>query len=271
MYIGKNRVHLDQIESTNNEVKRLFKEGKIESGTLLTTSFQTTGKGQMGSIWESAPKLNFLGTYLIQPKIDLQEVFVLNMISSLAVKETVADFLNQDVEIKWPNDIVVEGKKISGVLVETKIKEGNLKSAFLGIGLNINQLKFSIFEREATSLKKEKGSKSIDVDCKNLETIMNELNWGDVDIIKADIEGMWWEFCNELLDKNIKFRYLVMEWELIFDELSVVLEKAKILCDKFSQKGYNVYLNKVRGKMMLELIFIRKDVEEFINKPLHTY
>ena len=62
-----------------------------------------------------------------------------------------------------------------------------------------------------------------------------------------------------------------MEWELIFDELSVVLEKAKILCDKFNQKGYNVYLNKVRGKMMLELIFIRKDVEEFINKPLHTY
>ena len=158
MYIGKNRVHLDQIESTNNEVKRLFKEGKIESGTLLTTSFQTTGKGQMGSVWESEPKLNFLGTYLLQPKIDLQEVFVLNMISSLAVKETVADFLNQNVEIKWPNDIVVEGKKISGVVVETKIKEGNLKSAFLGIGLKINQLKFSIFEREATSLKKEKGT-----------------------------------------------------------------------------------------------------------------
>ena len=45
----------------------------------------------------------------------------------------------------------------------------------------------------------------------------------------------------------------------------------KILCDKFNQKGYNVYLNKVRGKMMLEVIFIRKDVEEFINKPLHTY
>jgi|LULF01.1.fsa_nt_gb hypothetical protein len=135
----------------------------------------------------------------------------------------------------------------------------------------LNILPDTVYDVDVFSLKKEKGSKSIDVDCKNLETIMNDLNWGDVDIIKADIEGMWWEFCNELLDKNIKFRYLVMEWELIFDELSVVLEKAKILCDKFNQKGYNVYLNKVRGKMMLEVIFIRKDVEEFINKPLHTY
>jgi hypothetical protein len=129
----------------------------------------------------------------------------------------------------------------------------------------------TVYNIDVFSLKKEKGDKSIDVDCNNLETIMNDLNWGDVDIIKADIEGMWWEFCNELLDKNIKFKYLVMEWELIFEDLSTVLEKAKTLCDRFKQNGYNVCQNKERNKMVLELIFIRKDVEEFINKPHHTY
>ena len=129
----------------------------------------------------------------------------------------------------------------------------------------------TVYDIDVFSLKKEKGDESIEVDCNNLETIMNDLNWGDVDIIKADIEGMWWEFCNELLDKNIKFKYLVMEWELIFEDLSIVLEKAKALCDRFKQNGYNVYQNKERNKMILELIFIRKDVEEFINKPHHTY
>ena len=57
---------------------------------------------------------------------------------------------------------------------------------------------------------------SIDVNCKNLETIMQDLSWQYVDIIKADIEGMWWEFCNELLNKNIDFKILITEFELNF-------------------------------------------------------
>jgi len=102
---------------------------------------------------------------------------------------------------------------------------------------------------------------SIDVNCKNLETIMQELSWQYVDIIKADIEGMWWEFCNELLNKNIDFKFLVIEFELNFEGFTTSLEKATTLCDKFKQNNYNVYVNKKRGKLMLELIFIRKDID----------
>ena len=102
---------------------------------------------------------------------------------------------------------------------------------------------------------------SINVDCKNLETIMRDLSWKYVDIIKADIEGMWWEFCNELLTKNINFKFLVTEFELNFEDFSTSLEKATILCDKFKQNNYNAYVNKKRGKLMLELIFIRKDID----------
>lgn len=170
MYVGANRVHLDETESTNKEVKELFLAGDLASGTLLTTSFQTDGKGQMGAVWESYPGLNFLGTYFLQPVMGLNEVFALNMISSLAVKETISDFVNRNVEIKWPNDILLEGRKISGILIETKIQEGKIKGAFIGIGININQLTFSKFGREATSLKKEKG-----IDCK-IESVIQRLN-----------------------------------------------------------------------------------------------
>jgi hypothetical protein len=100
----------------------------------------------------------------------------------------------------------------------------------------------------------------VNVNCKNLETIMQELSWQYVDIIKADIEGMWWEFCNELLNKNIDFKVLITEFELNFEDLSTSLEKAKTLCDKFKQ-NYNVYINKKREKLILELIFIRKDID----------
>ena len=89
---------------------------------------------------------------------------------------------------------------------------------------------------------------------------MRDLSWKYVDIIKADIEGMWWEFCNELLTKNINFKFLVTEFELNFEDFSTSLEKATILCDKFKQ-NYNVYINKKREKLMLELIFIRKDID----------
>ena len=170
MYVGANRVHLDETESTNKEVKELFLVGDLASGTLLTTSFQTDGKGQMGAVWESYPGLNFLGTYFLQPVMGLNEVFALNMISSLAVKETISDFVNRNIEIKWPNDILLEGRKISGILIETKIQEGKIKGAFIGIGININQLTFSKFGREATSLKKEKG-----IDCK-IESVIQRLN-----------------------------------------------------------------------------------------------
>lgn len=170
MYVGANRVHLDETESTNKEVKELFLVGDLVSGTLLTTSFQTDGKGQMGAVWESYPGLNFLGTYFLQPVMGLNEVFALNMISSLAVKETISDFVNRNVEIKWPNDILLEGRKISGILIETKIQEGKIKGAFIGIGININQLTFSKFGREATSLKKEKG-----IYCK-IESVIQRLN-----------------------------------------------------------------------------------------------
>tara|TARA_Y100000589_G_scaffold94381_1_gene89199 strand:- start:887 stop:1630 length:744 start_codon:yes stop_codon:yes gene_type:complete len=169
VYFGKNRIHCAEVDSTNEELKRIFSKKELENGTLLTTDFQTGGKGQMGSHWKSRHGKNFLGTFFLKPSVSGGEVFVLNMIVSLALRETVCEFLKGKVEIKWPNDIVVNGNKIAGVLIENKFSNSNLLGSFLGVGLNLNQKSFEKFQRAGTSIAKELGI------CVNKESVTSRL------------------------------------------------------------------------------------------------
>ena len=171
IFVGKNRIHYQVVDSTNEELKRLFSEGETEEGTLVTAGFQEGGKGQMGAGWLSEPDQNFLGTYFLKPNIELEEVFALNMVVSLAVREAVEEFVKGKVEIKWPNDIVVDGKKISGVLIENKLFKGELLGVFTGIGLNVNQVSFPELKRTCTSLSLEIGA---DID---LEVVTSRLSF----------------------------------------------------------------------------------------------
>lgn len=171
IYIGRNRIHYSEIDSTNDELKRLFSEGKLEHGTLLTADFQSGGKGQMGEGWVSAKGKNFLGTFFLKPKLDLSEMFLLNMVMSLAVRETISELIKDPVEIKWPNDIVVNGKKIAGILIENKLKREGLSGVFLGLGLNVNQKNFPKFKRKATSIISEIGA---EFDRESLIVLLNQ-------------------------------------------------------------------------------------------------
>ena len=155
VYFGKNRFHCNQVDSTNEELKRYFLVKDLENGSLLTSDFQTRGKGQMGSSWESSSGKNFLGTFFLKSSIPLRDIFVLNMIVSLSIIETLNEFIERTIEIKWPNDIVVNRKKIAGILIENKYRGGSVTESFLGIGLNLNQKIFKRFQRPATSLIKE--------------------------------------------------------------------------------------------------------------------
>ena len=98
---------------------------------------------------------------------------------------------------------------------------------------------------------------SVQVKCQNLQSIMEEIGWNDVDIIKTDIEGMWWDFGQELLDKNIKFKYWVteIEFKLGYSDDEILL-KMESLCKSFKDRGYKIYVNRKRGKPMSELIFL---------------
>ena len=114
-------------------------------------------------------------------------------------------------------------------------------------------------------VKRQEHFEYVNVQAKNLETIMRELDLTSVDILKADIEGLWWEFGHEILDKKIDCKFLAMEFELNFEKdekVEPALEKAQILCDKFEANNYDVVINRRRDKLMLEMLFIRRDAYE---------
>lgn len=159
-FVGANRIFEEAVGSTNEVLKEIAKEKTLPEGTLLYTSNQNKGKGQLGAKWESEAGKNFAGTFLFHPKVKIAEGYHISMIASLAVRELVAELVDneEEVKVKWPNDILVDQKKIAGILIENSIANEVISESFIGIGLNINQEEFSTFDRAATSLKLEKGN-----------------------------------------------------------------------------------------------------------------
>ncbi len=127
--------------STNDLADELIVKGQVEPGMVVITDNQTHGKGQRGNTWQSLPEMNLTFSLILEPnflKIDQQ--FYLNIISSLAIYDLVAEHNN--VKIKWPNDVYVAGKKLSGILVKNSLAGKNIEHAVVGIGLNVNQTSF---------------------------------------------------------------------------------------------------------------------------------
>ncbi|MEM7573168.1 MAG: biotin--[acetyl-CoA-carboxylase] ligase [Bacteroidota bacterium] len=159
---------LVEIDSTNAElVRRLSVNPPPPGGFLLTAQHQTSGRGQSGKQWHSTAGKNWMGSLLLHPvHLFADQAFRLSQVCALAVKETVEQFIpnytsvkeddsagKPTVSIKWPNDILVDGRKIAGILIQTGIQGRQLSWAILGIGLNANQKAFpASLARPATSL-----------------------------------------------------------------------------------------------------------------------
>ena len=109
-------------------------------------------------------------------------------------------------------------------------------------------------------IKTHENCESVSVPVNNLRGIMDNLALKKVDIVKADIEGMWPEMCNEIVDNKIDIKMLATEFELIFDDLETALGKATKAIEKFTHFGYTPVINRRREKLMLEMLFIRKDI-----------
>ncbi|MBW7867694.1 MAG: biotin--[acetyl-CoA-carboxylase] ligase [Brumimicrobium sp.] len=148
-YVGNQIIFLNSVDSTNNYVANLYKTEGIESGTVIMADFQTKGRGQRGKVWQSDSSANLImsiGAKLTDWEID--SVISLNHIVSLSLHGLFSNY-QDDVKIKWPNDIMVQGKKISGILIENYLSSNSIFS-IIGIGANINQTQFDI--ERATSL-----------------------------------------------------------------------------------------------------------------------
>ena len=136
-------IKLDAIDSTNDFLKDLIKTQTVENFTVVVTNSQTNGRGQMGTKWASEDSKNLIMSILVKDlNLQVEAVFVLNAMISVAIIEALSHFSIPNLSVKWPNDIMSDNKKIAGILIENSIKTDNSILSVVGIGLNINQSHF---------------------------------------------------------------------------------------------------------------------------------
>lgn len=141
LFIGRNIIYFDVLDSTNTFLSQNI--DKYLEGTLIIAGEQTAGRGQRGNQWQSNPNENLTFSLLLKPNfISPQNQFDFNMMICLALQKTLADFLGNDVKVKWSNDIFYKDKKIAGVLIENTLKSTQIENTIVGIGLNVNQIQF---------------------------------------------------------------------------------------------------------------------------------
>jgi len=132
------------LDSTNHYAAALLGENLPHDGTLIVAQEQTSGRGLERNVWESEPGKNLTFSLIKYPHFLMPELqFYLNIVTCLAIFELVNDALpKKRVFIKWPNDIYIDHKKISGILINNQISGSTLQSSIIGVGININQMQF---------------------------------------------------------------------------------------------------------------------------------
>ena len=200
--IGRNFIYCDEIESTNTELlagKQQFKK----NGTVFLAEKQIAGKGRKGRTWLSAKGLNLTFSILLT-KETISELNVnhLNLISSLAVSMAIENLYQLKTELKWPNDVLIDKKKVAGILTETSIRGSKIERVVIGIGINLNQIAFhGEFNFPPTSLKIELKD---DIDRENmLAEILNNFEelLFDLELKPKAILNEWRNKCQMIGDK----------------------------------------------------------------------
>ena len=149
---------LEEVESTNKFAKELINE--LDDKTVIFANIQTAGRGRLGRTWVCSGKNNIYASIILKPSFEMKELYS-NLTQYLCVilAQTIEEY-GLEPKIKWPNDIQVNGKKISGILAEAVIDGGILRGLILGFGVNLNVEKEKLLEinQPATALNIETGN-----------------------------------------------------------------------------------------------------------------
>lgn len=160
-FIGKNIHYEESVESTQRIAHRLAYENASE-GTVIIAEEQLSGRGRMDRKWHSPKYTGIWMSLILRPNIPLPKAPQLTLLAAVAIVQTIEDQTGLFPEIKWPNDILINGKKVTGILTELEAEADRINSVIIGIGLNVNQTTVdfpSELKEIATSLFIEKGEK----------------------------------------------------------------------------------------------------------------
>ena len=197
--VGRHAVCLAETVSTNSHAFRLAEQGAVE-GTVVMAETQTGGKGRMGRVWTSPAGVNLYCSVILRPGGMPHEAPQLTFLSAVAVARAIEQISDLKPEIKWPNDVLIGGKKVAGLLNEMSAETDGINFIILGIGVNLNMTaeQFpSDLRHPATSLLLEIGRP---VGRARFAAVMlNELDFLYADFRACGFDSVrreWWRRCN---------------------------------------------------------------------------
>jgi BirA family biotin operon repressor/biotin-[acetyl-CoA-carboxylase] ligase len=239
LFIGKVLLQLEEVNSTNSYAIELLSKNKPSEGTVISAWNQTQGRGQIGSNWESEAGKNITISLVLYPTfLPIKQQFLLNQAISLSVFDFISRFINAEVKIKWPNDIVVSDKKIAGTLIQNILSSNNFQTSIIGIGVNVNQSFFKSDTPNPTSIKLEtKGENDlknlIDLLCNDIEKRYLQLRADKASIIQREYLSNLYRYQEDAI-------YQRMDNDAIFSGKIVgVEESGKLIIDH--SKGQAIF------------------------------
>lgn len=150
-------LYFDSLDSTNSKAKRMANEGENRN-ILFVTEEQTAGRGRRGRAWSSPKGSGIWMSFLLHPNIAPEHASMLTLVSALAIVKAIHNTTGLEAKIKWPNDIVVNGKKLCGILTEMSCELDYIHYVVIGIGMNVNTTEFpEELSQIGTSLLRESG------------------------------------------------------------------------------------------------------------------
>jgi BirA family biotin operon repressor/biotin-[acetyl-CoA-carboxylase] ligase len=135
-FIGQRIHYFAEVTSTNDVAKELATL-KVTEGTVVIAEAQTCGRGRLGRGWLS-PKGGIWFSVILRPNVEAKDVFKITFLTAVAVAKTIRKTFKIDAEIEWPNDVLVNGRKVCGILTETSIRGETVDSVIVGVGINAN-------------------------------------------------------------------------------------------------------------------------------------
>jgi len=199
-YVGRNFLYIDSVDSTNKFL--MSSKEDFPNGTVLLAEEQTNGRGRKQRNWFSLPELALTFSILIKESISIENLNLLSLASAAVVSQAIENLYQLKVNLKWPNDVLVNGKKVAGILLESTIRGSNLDKVVVGIGINVNQPFFKgSFNLTPTSIRLEFGKEAIRE--KLLSELLNifEETLDDVQANKNKILNYWREKCRFIGEK----------------------------------------------------------------------
>ncbi len=224
-------VKLDAINSTSIYLKQLSKEVDVSNWTIVTAEYQTLGRGQMRTKWESEYGKNLIFSVLIKfDDLKVRNQFNLNCAISIGIFNALKEYKLPQLKIKWPNDIMSVNKKLGGILIENSLLNDKIYQSVVGIGLNINQDIYPDYLPKAVSM-----TQILKNDFDRDEILIQIVN-----SIKMQIE---------ILNRN-EFRTLHQNYE------NILFKKGKV--QMFENKNHLKFIGKIigvskQGKLLVNL------------------